>query len=91
MDLREPQHLYAMVVVVEKFLSRASPKHLAREVEQLARGGRCQPLGIWEEVRMSVYVRESSTPPYIGKGGQPPRPHMGAPSSPSFMWVVTPF
>ena len=39
------QH-YDMVEVVEKVLSRASPKHQAREVGKLARGRRCQPKGI---------------------------------------------
>jgi len=39
------QH-YDMVDVVEKVLSRASPKHQAREVDKLARGRRCQPKGI---------------------------------------------
>ena len=40
------QHYDMVVVVVEKILSRASPKHRAREEDRLARGGRCQPKGI---------------------------------------------
>jgi hypothetical protein len=40
------QHYDMVVVVVEKILSRASPKHRAREEDKLARGGRCQPKGI---------------------------------------------
>ena len=37
------------IVVAEKHLNRASPKHRAREVEQLARGRRDQPKGLWSE------------------------------------------
>ena len=40
------QHYDMVVVVVEKILSRASPKHRAHEEDKLARGGRCQPKGI---------------------------------------------
>jgi hypothetical protein len=39
------QHYDMVVVVVEKVLNRASPKHRAREEDKLARGGRCQPKG----------------------------------------------
>jgi len=40
------QHYDMVVVVVEKILSRASPKHRAREEDKLARGRRCQPKDI---------------------------------------------
>ena len=43
------QHYDMVVVVVEKILSRASPKHRPREEDKLSRGGRCQPKGIREE------------------------------------------
>jgi hypothetical protein len=40
------QHYDMVVVVVEKILNRASPKHRVREVDKLARGRRCQPKDI---------------------------------------------
>ena len=45
-DFPELLQHYDMVEVVEKILSRASPKHQAREEDKLARGRRCQPKGI---------------------------------------------
>src|ERR1043165_7108199 len=64
------QHYDMVMVVMEKILSRASPKHRAREEDKLARGEDANQRA-YERRGLECVVRGRKGAPFIGGGGQP--------------------
>src|ERR1043165_8729299 len=63
------QHYDMVVVVMEKILSRASPKHRAREEDKLARGGEDANQRAYERRGLECVVRGRRGSFYRRRGG----------------------